>query len=112
MNIYHLKEKAAQVSEELEAKEIELKELLTELQSKCPHHPPNILQTPFKEGLLCDQMQLRLCSWCGLQDEGWTFDRLGVPYDRQNEIQKVSREEMFKVRRAILQTTRVGIDKE
>jgi hypothetical protein len=112
MNIHHIKEKASQLSEEVSQKTKELKDLLHQLQAACPHAPFHILETPFKAGFIADQMPLRLCSMCGLQDEGWQFKHLGVPYDRKSEIQQVSRDEMFIVRRNVLSTTRVGIDED
>jgi len=110
MNIYHIREKTMQLGEEIDEKNKQLKELLTELQDKCPHPPFHILQTPFRSGFIADEQQLRLCSVCGKQDEGWQFYKLGVPYDRKDEIKMTTRKELFRVRQEILRGTRVGID--
>lgn len=112
MNTYHIREKVLQLNEEVNSIETQVKDLLHELQSKCSHPVEHIVESSFKRGTFFDQSELRLCSYCGLQEEGWTYKHLDVPWKQKDHIRKVSRDELYKLRSAILNGTRVGIDED
>lgn len=118
MNIYHLKEKAIQLADELDEVSGQLKNTIEELQTKCAHPYESIVESPYKSGTFYDQEELRLCSVCGLQETrpctGWQHlvNSTGE-YGRGEELRKVSRDKLYDIRHDVLRGTCVGIsDKE
>ncbi len=48
------------------------KELIEQLQADCPH--PTLVRVPFREGTICDQKPMLLCTVCRDWGDEWNFE--------------------------------------
>ena len=78
------------------------------LQDECRHKGP-ILKVPFSSGIMFDHHEIRLCTHCGLQEQGWNPENLHSGYGEHNRDVDVTLDELCKVRSEIIGHTHVGI---
>ena len=98
-NFYYLREKALQIGAELTRSKTKLKQLMDELQLRCPHPVERIVRSEAKFHTMGTDPELRLCTQCGCYEhEGRGFETHGVPYNRQKEMRTINREELLHLR--------------
>lgn len=77
----------------------EKKSLLFFLQKNCPHEAfistPFIPETPYSN----HHLERRLCLFCGLEEEDWTFSRINGKKLRGNPVASLTRDEFYAYRR-------------
>jgi hypothetical protein len=70
---------------------------LAELEQRlCSHPVQSLRQSDFKEGVICDRRQTRVCLKCGRWEAGWSYYKLVV--DSSVDLPVIPYEDMYKYR--------------
>ncbi len=91
VKIFQEREKVIELRKKIDELEKEEKEALLKLQAECEHRI--IVETPYEKTTFGNHWPMRICVYCGLEEEDKPFKKLV-----KKPLKTVSREEFYKLR--------------
>ena len=112
MKIYHLKEKAIQLTKESKELNSELNKTIEEVQSKCSHPYDYIVQIPMKSYTYIGSYleEVRICTMCGTRETractGWdVLINSSGAYGAGKPLKAVKPDGMWKICESVFDTS-------